>query len=94
MPEEPIHSIDIPQDGTAGAAFLGTARMQKLEKANEEALGACARIIELKNDEITTLVAERSRLVSEVTTLEDKVRTLHDIALNEEQPGPLEKWLP
>ncbi len=55
MPEEAIHSIDIDPAGTAGAAFLGTKRLQQLERAQDEALSATARIIDAKNARIKEL---------------------------------------
>jgi hypothetical protein len=86
MPEEPIHSIDIPQDGTAGAAFLGTARLQKLEKSQDEALEACARIIKIKNEQITVLEEN-------VRVLYTALEMLHSDAAEEVQPATVDHYV-
>jgi predicted RNase H-like nuclease (RuvC/YqgF family) len=85
VPEEAIESIDIDPSGTAGAAFLGTARLQKLERSKDEALSAAANVMRMQGEriaelvqQVTVLTAERSRLVTENDQLERRIQVLRD----------------
>ena len=73
MPEEAIESIDIDPSGTAGAAFLGTARLQKLEKSSQDALEAFANILELKNERIVKLMGTVQELRARTLSLEEQL---------------------
>jgi len=73
VPEEAIESIDIDPSGTAGAAFLGTARLQKLEKSAQDALEAFANILELKNERIVKLMGTVQELRARTLSLEEQL---------------------
>lgn len=55
MPEEVIRSQDIDPAGTPGAAFLGTMKLQRLEKAQDEILEAAGAIANQRNKAVALL---------------------------------------
>ena len=69
MPEEPIRTIDIPAEGTAGAAFMQARREQDRARREEQFQDAAAKALEAKNRRIEKLQARIKELEEDVEQL-------------------------